>query len=86
MLAEAGIAVVLLFWRPAEIPLWTAIVGLALVIVIWIATMAFSVPMHERLGHGYTAWAHRRLVQTNWIRTVAWTARGALVLWMLVVA
>ena len=86
MLAEAGIAVVLLFWRPAEIPLWTAIVGLALVIVIWIATMAFSVPMHERLGHDYADGAHRRLVQTNWIRTVAWTARGALVLWMLVAA
>jgi hypothetical protein len=42
--------------------------------------------MHERLGHGYADWAHRRLVQTNWIRTVAWTARGVLVLWMLVAA
>jgi len=42
--------------------------------------------MHERLGHGYADGAHRRLVQTNWIRTIAWTARGVLVLWMLVVA
>lgn len=86
MLVEAGCALVLVFWRPAGIPLWTAIVGLALVVILWLATMAFSVPMHERLGHGYADWAHRRLVQTNWIRTVAWTVRGVLVLWMLVAA
>ncbi|MGI9187048.1 MAG: hypothetical protein ACR2J9_05940 [Gaiellales bacterium] len=86
MLVEAACAVVLLMWRPVDVPLWTAIVGLALVVISWIATMAFSVPMHERLGHGYVAGAHRRLVQTNWLRTVAWTARGVLVLWMLVAA
>lgn len=84
MLLEAAIAIMLVVWRPAELPLWSALVGAALVIVIWIATMVFSVPMHERLGHGYAVSAHRRLVQTNWIRTVAWTARGVLVLWMLV--
>lgn len=86
MLVEAGTAIALVAWRPAGIPLWTAVLGLALVVVIWIATMAFSVPMHERLGHGYAEWAHQRLVRTNWIRTAAWTARGVLVLWMLVAA
>ena len=47
--------------------------------------MLASVPMHERLGRGFDPAAHRRLVATNWIRTIAWTARGALVLWMLAV-
>ena len=63
-----------------------AAVGFALVVVIWIATLLASVPMHERLARGFDAAAHRRLVRTNWIRTAAWTARGALVLWMLAVA
>ena len=86
MLVELATAAVLLVWRPSAIPFWTALVGIALVAVIWIATMVASVPMHERLGHGFDAAAHRRLVQTNWVRTIAWTARGALVLWMLAAA
>ena len=86
MLVEAGCAAVLLVWRPAGIPFWTAAIGAALVVVIWVATMLFSVPMHERLGHGFAGDAHARLVRTNWIRTLAWTARGALVLWMLAAA
>lgn len=86
MLVEAGCALLLLVWRPDAIPLWTAIAGAALVVAIWVATMLASVPMHERLGHGWDAAAHRRLVRTNWVRTVAWTARGVLVLWMLAVA
>ena len=84
MIVEALCAVALLIWLPGGLPMWSVWLGFALVLVIWIATMAFSVPMHERLGHGYADGAHRRLVRTNWIRTVAWTARGVLVLWMLV--
>ena len=85
MLVEAATVIALLIWRPAEIPLWTALLGAALLIVIWAATVLFSVPMHGQLGHGYEAAAHRRLVTTNWIRTLAWSARGVLVLWMLAV-
>lgn len=84
MIVEALCAVALLIWLPGGLPMWSAWLGFALVLVIWIATMTASVPMHERLGHGYSAWAHRRLVRTNWIRTAAWTVRGVLVLWMLV--
>ena len=86
MLVEAGCALLLLVWRPNAIPLWTAVAGAALVVVIWVATMLFSVPTHERLGNGFASDAHARLVRTNWIRTIAWTARGALVLWMLAIA
>ena len=85
MLVEAATVIALLIWRPAEIPLWTALLGAALLIVIWAATVLFSVPMHGRLGQGYDVAAHRRLVTTNWIRTLAWSARGVLVLWMLAV-
>lgn len=86
MVIEALCSIALLIWLPGDLPMWSVWLGFVLVVVVWVATMAFSVPMHERLGHGYSEWAHRRLVRTNWIRTVAWTARGVLVLWMLVAA
>ncbi len=85
MLVELATVIALLIWRPAAIPLWSALLGAALLVVIWAATVLFSVPMHGRLGHGYDPAAHRRLVTTNWIRTLAWSARGVLVLWMLAV-
>ena len=57
--------------------LWT---GLALVAVNWLATGLISVPLHSRLAREFDAQALARLVSTNWIRTVAWTLRGVLVL------
>jgi hypothetical protein len=53
-------------------------VGFVAVVVVWAATFLLSVPMHQRLTAGYDAVAHRRLVWTNWVRTVAWTVRGVL--------
>ena len=35
------------------------------------------------LAQGFDARAHRRLVNTNWIRTVAWSLRALLASWML---
>jgi hypothetical protein len=38
------------------------------------------------LAQGFDAAAHDRLVQTNWLRTLGWTARAALAAWMVWVA
>ena len=35
-------------------------------------------PMHGHLLAGEDAKAHRRLVGTNWVRTVLWTLRALL--------
>jgi hypothetical protein len=69
--------------RPAGMgaPLaWGALVVLA---IVHIGTVFFSVPAHTILGHGFDAVTHRRLVQTNWIRTVGWTIRAALAAYMI---
>ncbi len=55
------------------------VVGLGLVLAIWASTFLLSVPEHGRLAGGFDADAHRRLVATNWVRTVLWSARGVLV-------
>ncbi len=79
---EALTSVVLLAVRPPTVSATWAWVGVALVGLIWLATALFSVPEHSRLQRSFDAAAIERLVRTNWIRTLAWTARGALVLWL----
>lgn len=54
--------------------------GLVPVGVVWATTFLVSVPLHGRLGSGFDVRAHRALVVTNWIRTAAWTAHGAMLL------
>jgi hypothetical protein len=53
--------------------------SLGLLAVNWLSTAAVQVPLHGRLAREYEEQAHRALVRTNWVRTAAWTARGALV-------
>ena len=82
MLIEAAAAALLLIARPAAVPAAAAWAGAALVAVIWIATAMLQVPQHGALGGGFDADVARRLVAGNWIRTIAWSARAALALWM----
>jgi hypothetical protein len=82
MLVELVTAGLLLFFRSPAIGLAETIVGLALVVVIWLSTMFLQVPQHSILSSGFDATAHQFLVNSNWLRTIAWSLRGALVLWM----
>ena len=82
MLIEAGTALVLCVAPPAGVGLGARLLGVALLAVVWLSTWGLQVPRHRDLAAGFDASPHRRLVGTNWIRTVAWSARGLLVLWM----
>jgi hypothetical protein len=62
-------------WLPAQ--------GLGLLLVIWGSTAWLQVPRHNELSRGFDPVAWRRLVRSNWVRTAAWTARGAIVIAML---
>ena len=79
---EALTSILLLAQRPAGVSATWAWVGIGLVALIWISTALLSVPEHSRLQQGFDAAAVERLVRTNWIRTVAWTVRGVLVVWI----
>lgn len=68
---------------PPWMPRWTAVAGLAAVALIWLSTFLLQVPYHDRLLSGFDAEVHRKLVTTNWVRTILWTARGALVIYWL---
>ncbi len=82
MLAELVTAVWLVLDPPPGLPRWAVVLGAVLVGVIWASTAFLQVPLHNALGGTFDAGAHAKLVATNWIRTLGWTARGGLVLWM----
>ncbi len=79
MLVELVTAVALLKYGSTESTM-LAWIGLGLIVLIWLATATLSVPAHNALTVEYSTNAYQKLVSTNWIRTVAWSARGILVL------
>ncbi len=81
MTVELGAALLGVVARPSQLPAPAAIAGLLLCVAIWGVTGLVSVPLHETLGRGFDASAHARLVSSNWLRTLAWTVRGGLLLW-----
>ncbi len=83
MLLEASTAVLLLFVRPESVPAALAWVGATLLAVVWLSTALLQVPRHTRLGFGFDAGAHEFLVNSSWVRTVAWSLRAFVVLWMI---
>ncbi|MGI4755977.1 MAG: hypothetical protein ACRYGF_03920 [Janthinobacterium lividum] len=82
MLLELASSVALLraAWRPSLISSDEAWFGAALVGVIWLSTALLQVPLHNRLQARHSVADAKRLVATNWVRTVAWSIRAALVL------
>ena len=83
MLAEVAASAWLLFDVPAGVPAWWCGAGAAMTLGLWLSTYFLQVPLHGRLGERFDAADHRRLVRTNWLRTVLWTLRGGLALVML---
>jgi len=66
----------------ARVPAWSTAAGLVLALSTWASTVGLAVPRHDRLSHGMNEGVVVSLVRVNWFRTVAWSARGALLLWV----
>lgn len=79
MLIEAASAIGLLLLWPTEAgPRTLAIASVVLLAAVWVSTFAVQVPMHAKLAGGFDSGVHRRLVATNWVRTLAWSARAVI--------
>ena len=63
----------------------TSIYGLLFLLLslIWVSTFLLQVPLHNALNHAYDPEKIRRLVNTNWIRTIAWTLKSIILLGIL---
>ena len=83
MVVELALAIWLAWVGRKVLPGGTAWWSLGLVWLIWAATFFISVPFHNRLAQGYDYVAIDGLIRTNWLRTLAWTARAVLLGWLL---
>ena len=82
MLAELACACALFFSPEARDnnAIWVASILLG---IVWLSTAALQVPAHAELTRGWNEAAHTRLVLSNWVRTLAWSGRGLIALWLL---
>ena len=74
------VTAVVLALRPSAGSGGLALVGLALLGLIWLSTALVQVPLHRKLGRRFDSETARRLVATNWIRTAAWSLRSLVAL------
>ncbi|MEZ5429343.1 MAG: hypothetical protein R2747_24050 [Pyrinomonadaceae bacterium] len=80
MIIELVTSVLLILFPPEMIdPVWLW-AGLILTLVTWFSTAFWQIPLHRRLSGGFDSAAQLRLVNTNWIRTAAWSLRAGLVI------
>jgi len=76
MLLELASTSLLLLYRPHFIRPYEAIVLVLLTIGVWASTFFIQVPLHGTLIGGMDLESIRKLVSSNWIRTILWTGEG----------
>ena len=83
MMVEGLSTLALLAMAPDAVWWWLPWCGGVLLAIALGCTVFLSVPLHSQMAHSPNAATGRRLVSTNWSRTIAWSLRGAVCLWML---
>ncbi len=84
MLVELISSALLIIFHPDSIPTNYFILGFVLLILIWISTFLLQVKYHGSLSQGFDYTQFKKLVDTNWIRTICWTIRGVIVIYILI--
>jgi len=76
MAVEGFTTLGLLISRPESVQIFWPWFGAVLLAVALGSTVFVSVPLHAKMATNPTADVGRRLVVTNWLRTVAWSLRA----------
>ncbi len=51
------------------------VINLIVILIIWISTMVVQVPLHFKIAKDPTKKSINKLIQSNWLRTVLWSAK-----------
>ena len=81
MIAELITSVFLIVYPPQNLDVKLLYFGLILAVIVWLSTYFIQIPLHQKLSQSFDTNVHQKLVQTNWIRTIAWSLRAILVLY-----
>ncbi len=76
--ATAAMTGLIWFVQLVLFPLFVTTAASSLLGVVWASTAFVQVPVHERVSRSFDVGVVRKLVATNWIRTIAWTVRTLL--------
>lgn len=79
MATEGVTTLVLLFARPDGVSAWLAWLAAGILGIVLASTVFLSVPLHEKMANDPDDSVGRRLVVTNWPRTIGWSARAVIV-------
>lgn len=83
MATEGVTTLILLVARPDGVSAWLPWAGAFVLAIVLGSTVLLSVPLHERMATAPDASIGRRLVATNWPRTIGWTMRAGIAALML---
>ena len=83
-MAVEGVTALAIFATPGEgLSRALPLLGLVLLAIVHASTVALQVPAHRQLSTAADPVIMRRLVATNWVRTVGWSLRSILAMAML---
>jgi hypothetical protein len=82
MILEGVLSIILLwYFTPNEVTAFKSLFSMPyglsflLVLILWLSTLCIQTPLHMKLEHGYDRGIVRKLVRSNWLRTIAWTLK-----------
>jgi hypothetical protein len=86
MIIELFTSLGLISFLPLELAqqniLYPLLINFALVVLIWLATVSYSVPIHQTLKEKWDEKLYTKLLATNWTRTIAWTLRSLILIYL----
>ena len=83
MTLEASIALILLIFTPSD-SIGLLVINTLLVCLIWVSTAFIQIPYHQRLEFPKNQILYtEKLIKTNWIRTILWTFKLIISIWVL---
>ena len=75
---------ILLFYRPPAIPLWSVILSLALIVAMIVISVTIQIPIQVQLSeNGLSVPLIDKLILTDWLRKIPVTINAILFMWMM---
>ena len=86
MVTELGTSLILFYQNYNNVIQTIFLINLVIVALIWLSTFLIQVPLHNALSKEKQSEKLSKLICTNWIRTILWTARSILMILFLAFA
>ena len=86
MVTELGTSLILFYQNYNNAVQTIFLINLVIVALIWLSTFLIQVPLHNALSKEKQSEKLSKLICTNWIRTILWTARSILMILFLAFA